>query len=307
MGVTRLGCRCFPGAGVRGPGVRTRLLHAAAMVSLVAQPSGRPVLVMGVARSGTSWCGLSLTEGPDTVYLREPVTTALIRRPDLGMLTLESLEATADLQALGDASFRGCVRCFDRGVAVKPREWLGWTQRRVVVKEVVPLALTSIVGRYDPDVVGLVRHPAAVLASFLGRGWTSLTPRHFSRSMEPVRRLEGPVEQIGGYIGLLERRLVEQTQDLGIPDALVRYETLAAAPVREFQAIYARLGLAWDDRVQAAVAERASGQLRGRGINDTNKVSATRVDRWRSQLTLDQRTRVQRGYRALGGSLYQDW
>ena len=285
-------------------GVANRLVRAAAHTPLGTRIEGRPVLVVGTARSGTSWAGMTLSEGTDAAYLREPLTWALLRDPGLGPLTVEHLEAGTTLATIADRAFAGHLAGFDRSVAVRPTDWVGPRPRRLVVKEVLPLALSSLVVRYDPHVVAVVRHPAAVVASFLGRGWRRLGPRNVSPALQPVRHMTEPVEQLGGYAGVLERRLVEQLDQLGRTEALVRYEDMCRRPIEEFRAQYQRLGLTWTAGVEAAVHARSTGQRPGPSFDATNKVSVQRIDAWRTTLTPDQRHLLERGYRAVGGELY---
>lgn len=161
--------------------------------------SGRPILVTGSHRSGTTWCGRVLASQPSVFYLDEPfhphhpsgVFSTRIERwfqyvdGDLDDRYENALRQTVGLRFNLSRQLRAALRREQqkapegwRGVAWAVREWARWTrarwsEARPLLKD--PIALFSaewIAKRFDAQVIITVRHPAAFAHSLQRAGWT---------------------------------------------------------------------------------------------------------------------------------------
>ena len=200
----------------------------------------QPVFVLSLPRSGSSWVGLMLGSAPNARYLREPFTqgNAAIRSrivfepasdPLLEPIMLELAEKT--LSRIPD---------FEPKILQCPEQWTAENSRgrRLVIKEVNPRGCLWFIERYQPRVVFLVRHPAAVCYSSECQGWLGSTPddwRH--RGFEDSESLQIALTALKGYSD----------------HQVVFYETLCERPVDEFRRLYDFAGLTWSTEVAEKV------------------------------------------------------
>lgn len=190
----------------------------------------RPVLVLGLPRSGSTWVGEVLGSAAGCTYRHEPMTQALLRQDGDAFRHVPAGGRDAEVEAEADRAFAPAGR------------------DRLVVKEVLPLLGAWFAARPErPVLVDLVRHPVAVAASHLRLGWDP-APRERDRlpAGPATERLHarwddlGPVERKVAYVAAV-RAHVRATWG---PDAIhVRHEDLLADPVAGYGALGERLGL----------------------------------------------------------------
>jgi hypothetical protein len=174
------------------------------------EDSGRHVLVVGAARSGTTWVAevLARTSGAD--YVHEPdsvdwVPFAVRARAGMGLLpAVEAGEVAPRLYAqLWDAAFSGRRRALRNRIAVplflsvarpqraalpgagleetparlrlavrlaQPRSGRPGAHHHIVKSVQVPLSLEWLVARIRPTVLVVRRHPLDIVASRMGFG-----------------------------------------------------------------------------------------------------------------------------------------
>ena len=155
-------------------------------------PAGRPILVTGLHRSGTTWCGRLLSAGSEAYYVHEPfnrfhppgICPARFDRwfqyvgaknedqyapaidQTYSLRFSPGLHITSSLASSHPHWHDGVF-----GAVWSVREWARWTRARLsglrpLVKD--PHALFAaewIADRYDAQVVVLVRHPAGFVDS----------------------------------------------------------------------------------------------------------------------------------------------
>ena len=131
---------------------------------------GRPIFVTGNGRSGTTWLGETLARAPRILYYREPCHPTRNRVPEAAVDPIWSRylkpgESDPYFEEKLGASFRGHIwrgsglsaSTFLRRLTVRPR---------ILIKEVASFAsLRWVVERWDPEVLIILRHPAAYAAS----------------------------------------------------------------------------------------------------------------------------------------------
>jgi hypothetical protein len=203
---------------------------------------------MSLPRSGSSWVGESLGCAGDAAYLREPVTQSDPRFHRMGtVFELDSPEILRRYAELADRAFAGCPS-FPADVIRFPEQWAlrGRRSRRVLVKEVNPLACEWYADRYALRLVLLVRHPVAVALSVKRKGWL-------------------PLEDASSWadFGEFQGRALRRAHDsLGLFQAstAVRYEDLCAGPLATFRRLYEFAGLTWGEGPERFVAARTQGE-----------------------------------------------
>jgi len=223
--------------------------------------AGRPLLVTGLPRSGTSWVGKMLEASGEVVYVNEPLNPQHPPGLSPGVLDAEVTHRYQYICAENERpwlpAFRDTLRLRYRPLAELHRNrglydlarmakysrsfTVGRLRgRRAMLDD--PWALVSVpwlVERMDCEAVVLVRRPAAVAGRYAGE----------------LRALRESPDWIA-RIALLWNAMYDHVA--GLPDRLpavsiVRYEDLAADPVTGFRELYARLGLTWTGRVEAHV------------------------------------------------------
>jgi hypothetical protein len=138
--------------------------------------------------------------------------------------------------------------------------------RRVVIKEVNPLACGWHIAHYAPRVVLLVRHPAAVALSWQRKGWLVPTEKSWAANGEVQGRA------LRAALDALSRHA---------PHRVIAYEDLCTDPIGVFKSVYAFAGLSWDVRAEQFIHERTVVD----GTQwDTSRKSQTMIHRWRTQV-----------------------
>jgi hypothetical protein len=263
-----------------------------------------PVLsVHGAPRSGTSWLGQILNSHPAVAYRYQPLFAWAYR----GRLTPDSTREEvhgllADWLATQDDFVlqRGAARLGPTPeFAEKDRAPSLLVTKMVRYHHLLPVLFAHVPGL---RVVGIVRHPCAVVSSFLrtprewraewdaDREWRSAPSKNQGRSEEyygferwkqlTERFLELAVEHPGGFLG-------------------VRYEALVADPLRQTERIFAFAGLEVGPQTRAFLETSRSGRdlSHDHGVFKHPQV----VNRWRDEL--DERIRHEIEEELAGGPL----
>jgi hypothetical protein len=133
------------------------------------------------------------------------------------------------------------------------------------------LAAPWIAEQFDGQVAVLVRHPAAMVASYRKLGYRAHF-RHFldqpqlmadylepwRAEMEALVETEDRVAQVGTFWTMLHRVLGEMV-DRSDRLHVVRYEDLCADPEGEYERLFTRMGLDFNDAARAEVVAGTSG------------------------------------------------
>jgi hypothetical protein len=280
----------------------------------------QPILVTGMARSGTSWVGKMLEASRRVLYINEPLNLRhpsgllLQKAPDCPYqyLTrendapyLSSFQQLLRLRrpfwfGLGQVGTRDLVR----GLKYSGDFLIGRCLRlRPLLKD--PFAVFSaewFVHRLHCLVVATVRDPGAVVSSHKRLGW-KVDFRHFLQQELLIRDWLFP------FLGEMEKMLASpddliaqncllwrmiyhsvwkmQSQVPGI--RAVRHEDLSIAPLEQYPALYNYLGLPYSEHASSAIHRATSGKSR----NDAFawSVSLTGISRTSFQ-NLDSRENV---------------
>ena len=279
--------------------------------------SGRPVLVAGLPRSGTTWVGEVLGRTAGARYLHEPDNQRV--RPDawwakrrLGPYPeLEPGDEGGDYERLWARAFAGgprpsaayaTARLLQRAGAPGLSGRLASGQRPrpapgpLVVKSVhCARALEWTVDRFRPAVVVVERHPFGVVSSWRKLGWDDFldTDRHALRYSAAVLGVDPPppeapwMERAAWHYGLLSSYL--QRARGRHPDWLVvRHEVLCSGPEPAFRRLSARLGLSFTGETARFLA---ASNRPGDGYS-THRLWHEQIDGGRSRLTAAERALI---------------
>ena len=240
------------------------------------------VLVLSLPRSGSSWLGDTMGQAADALYLREPVTQNDATFYRLGTVfhpDRAGAEVETTYRRLADKAFLGWPD-YDHTIVRVPERW-GLRQRRsrrVVIKEVNPLACGWYLGRYRPRVIHLVRHPVAVALSNQKKGWLTPDPHDWAR--------------YGAFQAMAIREQAEALAGYPASEA-VTYESLCADPLRVFERLFAFAGLTWDGPIREFIQAQSAR-------------SREMIGSWRREVPPRTVEALRRGYSAAGLPWYRD-
>ena len=278
---------------------------------------GRPILVTGAHRSGTTWVGKMLALAPGVAYIHEPFNPRTARGLSPAGFDRYFTVVTAENEGRYRAGLEQTIR-FRYGLGPQLRSLRGvadvartgrdlfrvnrarLTRARPLVKD--PIALLSaewLAETFGMDVVVLIRHPAAFTASLKRLGWkhSFATFIQGGRVPEVLRPYEAEIRkqaerpgEILAQAALLWRVLYNAVDGYRErhPDwSFVRHEEASAEPVATFERLYEQLGLELTPDAREAIA-RASASDNPAELSTPHSVeldSAASLGRWRDDLT----------------------
>jgi glycosyltransferase involved in cell wall biosynthesis len=288
------------------------------VIGTLVNPARKPILVVSLPRSGSSWVGETLAQAGAAAYLREPITqTNLLIHPRLSVFEVDPAAVPREYQKVSELAFGG-IPYFGRKIVSYRRQWrLGQrSHKRVVIKEVNPLALAYWQTAFESDFIALVRHPAAVALSLQGMRWSRDSFGHWfpaSRQAElrsTIRHTRGTCwAELGASQAIIHEH-IRKSMDMNSRIKLLRYEEICANPLHCFRGLFAFAGFEWDGRIESFIRYQTTDHdNESRGDYSTRRNSASMPDVWRSQLKDDEIEEVRLGYLGAGGSLYgeSDW
>lgn len=263
-----------------------------------------PVLVLGMPRSGTTWVGRILGDAPDALYFNEPLSEVHVAEQRRATF-FEVDPDNPPPSYVWPARFAGAgVPAFGARTvaAVGPLARLG---KRVVFKEVNPLAIEWFTRTLSPTLIYLVGHPAAVAVSLdeRGWGWDGIYAQRFLEATRP--QLPVVPANFWGRIGAIQGIALARATTV---TALVTYEDLCRDPQPWFLDLFELCGLTWTHAVAASLVASTSGST-VRGAEDplgTTRNTVEMANAWRERITPQQLADVRAGWDATNPSRYTD-
>ena len=297
----------------------------------MAETKGRPILVTGSYRSGSTWVGKMIAASREVGYIWEPLNPIHDRglyrpeieyfniwvshhnasRYDAGMRTLLKFGYNPLVRMAGPGGFRNIPAALFYAT-----RYLGYRieGRRPLLKD--PMALFSaswIAETFNAMVVVLIRHPAAFVNSLAKANWRypfdhflkqpRLIDEHLSQFRGDIERMAKP----GGDIvdeGILLWRLTHHMiagYQRKHPDWLfVRHEDLSRDPVHQFEPLFQYLGLDYELNVRKYIddctrpgnpVERPGEQWPAFARLDSRR----NVNRWAERLSQKDIERIREG------------
>ena len=260
----------------------------------------------------------------NALFLSEPIAQSDLALAESKHVTIhfDPTDPPATYKRFADRAFCGLPTFPPWLVIKKPPQWSLFERRyrRLVIKEVKPLACGWLLKRYNPRVIFIVRHPVAVALSYLNLGWTdinvekaplagrALINTSLTRWQQHLKSISDFWEQHGIMQGALLRDILDSLMDY--PDyRIVLYEKLCADPIKVFPDIFDFAGLTWDRKIEKLIMERSSG---GDTQNpySTSRDSRSMVHAWKGKVSNEEVNRLQAAYRKFDLPWYQsesDW
>jgi hypothetical protein len=281
----------------------------------------RPILVTGSPRSGTTFVGRMLALSPEVHYIHEPfhprfgpeVTAARFREfytylgDDSADAVLKPLARTMALHYDLGPALRRARRPADARRAVRQWHQFNRARRRgarALVKD--PAALFSsewLADAFQMKVIVLIRHPAAVAASYKRLGW-EIDPRVGAFLSQPAlvdtlladhsdeirvfaSEVQPPLERLALRWKLMYHA-VDQFRSRRPEWTYLRYEDLAAEPVASLRDVYRRFDLVLSAAAREQIVAMTSSANRALSSPDQWPApidSRASITKWRSMLS----------------------
>lgn len=289
---------------------------ASRFIAMATAPTLQPVLIISRPRSGSTWVGGTLGRAANALYLREPVTQTHIRAHPEGAEFELDISGPPNTYLKAARAIDAALPAFHPDIAIYPEQWRLRHRRlkRLVIKEVNPLALRWFIERWQPKVVFLIRHPAGVAASYAARRWwigqsgferRFRAERFLSGEIEPARHAHSQWSELGAVQALILNLALEQLR--GVADHLiVKYEALCEDPLKGFAEIYDFAGLDWSGDVERHIrAETEVAEHDRSDVYETTRNSRRMAQSWREDLTLSQIADVKDAYLHYRPPFYQ--
>lgn len=302
---------------------------------------GRPVLVTGSNRSGTTWVGEVLCQSAELGYLHEPFNPT--RWPRLlgtrlgGHYTYvppnSSPPIDHEFEALLAYRFPwrpqlGELRTVKDGVRLlrdsSRMALLRARSRRPLVKDPIALfAAEWLFLRFDMQVVVMIRHPVAFASSIKRLRWDfdfgwwaiqeDLLRDHLSEFREEIGAFAATEHDHIDQAILLWRcmyTVVDHYRDAHPDWQFVIYERLAEQPAEGFQRLYEALDLRHDAAVAAKIAAYSAStnvkDVPADQLGTTKRDSQAALAAWRKRLTPEEVDRVLEGTADVARRFYPD-
>jgi hypothetical protein len=251
------------------------------------------ILLLSFPRSGSSWAGEILSYSQNVTYMFEPITRPYQKyQAGYAMADLDDPEIFQKYLKYSQEAFQGWP---PKQIHFSERLYkfsiFGRKQRQLLIKEVNPRAAELYTKNFHPNVLFLVRHPAAVALSFWERGWLE----------SPDVKLYGfdfngnEWEKFGYAYGIAMKSALDSIKKYSCPYKIIAYEELASDPFVEFQKIFEYLQVELPQEYQDIIDEYCYTDESTQGYK-TRRVSSTMIEKWKKKLSPESIIDLHRGY-----------
>jgi len=206
------------------------------------------------------------------------------------------------------------------------RDYFSWkynrlSNARAVVKD--PIALLSaewLADRFDMDVVIMVRHPCAFVASIVKAGWKLPLGSFLAQDSLMREKLDPYRTEISDAVEAEDDRLKQAAVTWKILYSaaaryraahsdwiFLRHEDISAQPMEEFDRLADRLGIITNEKQRSFIRKSTSGG--SDRLGSLRRDSRANVLGWKNRLTANEIDRIQEITRPVAGEFYEetDW
>lgn len=271
-------------------------------------PQQPPVLVLSLPRSGSSWVGEVLGSASNALYLREPITQSYkqLGRNQPTVLDIDPAHPDVDMARFANDAFNG-IPDFFPDIIRDVSQWglRSRSRRKVVIKEVNPLAAKWLTSAFNPFVILLVRHPAAVAASYQRLGWQNPPLADVSNSLERLKggdgwqgALQSNSSDFWTRHGLMQGGSLHYALSVlqDYPNkAVVRYEDVCLDPAGYFRELFRSAGLDWNAQSGGLIRKKTIGDDQA-GPYSTSRDTKSMPRAWAAKVTRDEADRLRAAF-----------
>ena len=292
----------------------------------------KPIIVTGAHRSGTTWVGQMIALDKNVRYIHEPFN---IDEPRIHPLKYwfeyisfddpeeRQKEIYEFIDEILDFNLKGVSKDFK--MINGPRDILRFIKdtyerinKRPLLKDpIVVMSTDWIAEKFNADVVALIRHPAAFIASIKVKDWEHFF--HHFIEQEKLMNILGPyADKIRKYSelhpdiidqGILLWNIIyyriSQYQKVHPEWIFIRHEDLSLDPVNEYKKIYEKLGLNFTSKIEKKIIDSTSSKKAKHLKRDSKKNIFT----WKNRLSEKDIKRIKKGTQEVSSQFYgeNDW
>lgn len=269
------------------------------------QFSRPPILLLSYPRSGSSWAGKILATSSQLAYVREPITQPYLKRFSGERPVFRAEGSHKDFciykQLAGDV-FSG-LPSLHKGVVDNKRDFLPsskTTSQRLLIKEVNPAAANFYCQHYNPFLLLLLRHPAAVALSFHERGWLKKHGELLKDDSE-----QDDWWRFGKLYGTYMAEAVETATQYKNAK-IIHYEALVNDPKQHYSDIFVDCGVDVPENFESIIERYCHSKNDLSSGYQTERNSKVTAEKWKSKLNAEQLASLHEGFLATGLNFYRD-
>ena len=263
-----------------------------------------PVVLLSYPRSGSSWAGKVLAASPEFAYLREPITQPYMKRYDGQRPVFYTDDKHPDItiyKRLANNAFAGLPSLYKGGVDNK-NDFLPFsknTPKRLLIKEVNPAAADFFCKRYQPFLLLLLRHPAAVALSYYEQGWLKKVGNdNFNEWVN-----------FGRLYGTFMAEAVE-TANKYEDSKIIKYEDLVKDPEKRFLDIFNCCNVTPPEDFDFVIKKYCHSKDDLSSGYQTQRNSKVTSEKWKNKLSEQQLASIKEGFLETNLDFYRepsDW
>jgi hypothetical protein len=250
-------------------------------------------MIFGMSRSGTSMLGTLLSQSWSSAYLHEPEVKLLkLHYERKGASGEEKFWDFAHQQVKKDFEIHMMVCIILQAVLAAPAR-----VRTICIKPISFLDIMQDISDAMPalKILYISRHPAGRIDSVL-RQWK----RH--ENVEKVALQK--IEKLGREWGQTTSEI--QAMFKTHPNwQWVSFEKLANDPLVEFEKLYEKFHLKWDENAQKVILEKTTEK--DGDFYEVQRDSRKQADKWRTALTEEQVEAIRKGCLPFNTNLYESF
>jgi hypothetical protein len=259
-----------------------------------------PVVLLSYPRSGSSWAGKILATSRQFAYLREPITQPYMKiygglRPVF--LTEDDHPDITTYKRLADNAFAGRPSLNKGGVDNK-NDFLPFSKnilKRLLIKEVNPAAADFFCKRYEPFLLLLLRHPAAVALSYYEQGWLkNVGSNNFDEWVS-----------FGRLYGTFMADAVSTASNYE-NSKIIKYEELVKDPRQSFLDIFNCCNVEAPEDFDAVIEKYCHAKNDVSSGYQTQRNSKLTSEKWKNKLNAEQLVSLRKGFLESKLEFYKD-
>lgn len=293
----------------------------------------RKILVTGAHRSGSTWAGLVVARAKNVRYVHEPFNKGMNKSSPLKLwfeyLTDSPLPHQEKVKAYIDSfcelNYIGTIKRVKKiGSFRDAYHFLADTKARLIDRTVIkdPIALMSaewLYRNYDLDVIVLIRHPAAFVASLKVKNWQfgfetfknqhNLLRDHlkdYEDLIDDYTKNKRDIIDQGILAWNIFHHVITYYQSKFENEwHFVRHEDLSRNPIEEFEKMFSKVGLKLNRNAIKYIEKTSTAEEKSK----LERNSKDNIKTWKARLTKEEISRIKLGTEEIWKKFYSedDW
>ena len=294
----------------------------------------KKILVTGSHRSGSTWTGKVIAKAKNVRYVHEPFNIGINRSNSPFKFWFEFLlNSSTDHQNKSKSYINSFFKIFHKNnfkILINERSTRGYyshfkdlitrINHRTLIKDPIAIMSTEwIYNNYDIDIIVLIRHPAAFVASLKVKNWQYDFNNYLNQPALMSSYLKDYKELIEDFTknkkdiidqGILLWITIYDTVDYYRSKyknewQFIKHEDLSTNPLSEFKKLFSKVHLDMDINVENYILESTNSK----DNSNLKRNSSANIKTWKSRLTPNEIDRIKKGTEKVWTKFYtqEDW